>query len=109
MGLAYGLMSKDEFVDRVARYAQEHNMSEEKMMGLVENLFEELEITYKRRQAKQMFEVFEQKAKAQNPESSAYFSQAGHADGQDDLRLEIAKLRDAIEQLTLALKQKTGS
>lgn len=112
LGLAYGLMSKDQFVDLVARYAQDKNMSEEKMMGLIENLFEELEITHKRRQARQMYEAYEMKTKAENPDSDDFFNDLRAAAGmqnQGQLISEIQKLREAVEALTKIVGTKKAS
>ena len=109
LGLAYGLMNKDQFVDLVARYAQDKNMSEEKMMGLVENLFEELEITHRRRQARQMFEAYEMKVKSENPDAEDFFSEmnaTASGEGQKQLLSEIKKLRKAVEELTKAVGKK---
>ncbi len=113
LGLAYGLMSKDEFVDRVARYASEKNMSEEKMMALVENLFEELEITHKRMQAKQMFEAVKMKKYAEGGDKD-FFHDAPYQEEQSkkdsgpqpEIMSELKSLRVAIENLTNALKNK---
>lgn len=109
LGLAYGLMNKDQFVDLVARYAQDKNMSEEKMMGLVENLFEELEITHRRRQARQMFEAYEMKVKSENPDAEDFFEEmhtSAASTGQKELLSEIRKLRKAVEELTKAVGKK---
>lgn len=109
LGLAYGLMNKDQFVDLVARYAQDKNMSEEKMMGLVENLFEELEITHRRRQARQMFEAYEMKVKSENPDAEDFFEEmhaSAASTGQKELLSEIKKLRKAVEELTKAVGKK---
>jgi hypothetical protein len=114
LGLAYGLMNKDQFVDLVARYAQDKDMSEEKMMGLVENLFEELEITHKRRQAKQMFEAFEMKKRSDDPESADFFDEMHQAAASGmgasaDVAKELRKLRKAVKTLTEALSKKDKS
>jgi hypothetical protein len=110
LGLAYGLMSKDQFVDLVARYAQEKNLSEEKMMALIENLFEELEITHKRRQARHMYEAYEMKTKAENPDLNDFFTEMHQAsstnNGQNELLEEVKKLRSAVEALVSIMDTK---
>ena len=113
LGLAYGLMSKDQFVERVARYAQENNMSEDKMMSLVETLFEELEITHRRRQARQMWEAEELKQTARHTQKPDAFSTVmGAARGfaqpetNEEVVAEMRALRTAMENLTQALKNK---
>ena len=109
LGLAYGLMNKDQFVDLVARYAQDKNMSEEKMMGLVENLFEELEITHKRRQARQMFEAYEMKVRSENPDAADIFDEMHEgtsSSSQRELLSEIKKLRKAVEELVKTVGNK---
>jgi hypothetical protein len=113
LGLAYGLMNKDQFIDLVARYAQEKDMSEEKMMSLVENIFEELEITHKRRQAKQMFEAFEMKMRSEDPESADFFEDMNKNVGKEYSNEKVVKelkaLRKAIENLTDTLSTKEKS
>ncbi len=114
LGLAYGLMSKDQFVERIARYAHEQNMSEEKMMALVESLFEELEITHRRRQARQMFEAHEMKKSTENPESEDFFDHVKSAahdfitpdPASEQILSELKNLRIAIEKLTSAMQEK---
>jgi hypothetical protein len=110
LGLAYGLMNKEQFVDLVARYAQEKDMSEDKMMALVENLFEELEITHRRRQARQMYEAYEMKKRADDPEGAEIFDEMNDAprgeNSRDEMLSEIRALRKAIEKLTESLGNK---
>jgi hypothetical protein len=110
LGLAYGLMNKEQFVDLVARYAQEKDMSEDKMMALVENLFEELEITHRRRQARQMYEAYEMKKRADDPEGAEIFDEMNDAprgeNSRDEILSEIRALRKAIEKLTESLGNK---
>lgn len=113
LGLAYGLMNKEQFVDLVAKYAQEKDMSEDKMMALVENLFEELEITHRRRQARQMYEAYEMKKRSDDPESEDLFDEMNEApknhDKSDKIVKEIKELRKAIEKLTDSLGNKEKS
>lgn len=117
LGLAYGLMSKEQFVERIARYAQEKDMSEEKMMALVESLFEELEITHRRRQARQMYEAYEMKKTTENPESKDFFDHMTDAakdfvtsdPASDQILSELTNLRVAIEKLTQAMQDKPES
>lgn len=112
LGLAYGLMSKDQFVEKVAAYAHEKNMSEEKMMALVESLFEELEITHRRRQARQMYEAFEMKKSTENPETEDFFDHMKSAasdfttpdPASGQILSELKNLRAAIENLTDAMR-----
>ena len=114
LGLAYGLMSKEQFVERIARYAQEKDMSEEKMMALVESLFEELEITHRRRQARQMYEACERKKTTENPESENFFDHMKDAakdfvtpdPASEQILSELTNLRVAIEKLTQAMQDK---
>jgi hypothetical protein len=110
LGLAYGLMNKEQFVDLVARYAQEKDMSEDKMMALVENLFEELEITHRRRQARQMYEAYDMKKRADDPEGAEIFDEMNDAprgeNSRDEMLSEIRALRKAIEKLTESLGNK---
>lgn len=113
LGLAYGLMSKEQFVERVARYAQEKDMSEDKMNALIENLFEELELTYKRRVARQKFEAFEMNRRSQTPDADNFFNDmmssgagGGIPDDSSDILHEMRSIRIALENLTSALKNK---
>lgn len=113
LGLAYGLMNKDQFVERVARYAQENEMSEEKLMALVETLFEELEITHRRRQARQMWEAQEMKYSARTSAQPDTFDEMMNAaksftkkETNEEVIEEMRNLRQTIENLTEALKSK---
>jgi hypothetical protein len=103
-------MNKDQFIDLVARYAQEKNMSEEKMMALVENLFEELEITHRRRQASQMYEAYEMKKRSEQPESGDMFdhfrNESFGTHSNERLIKEMRRLRKAIEQLSRTMNPK---
>lgn len=110
LGLAYGLMNKDQFIDVVSRYAATHDMSEEKMMGLIENLFEELEITHRRRQARQMYEAYEMKRRSESLDLDDLFDDLkdinpGKVHNQT-LIDEIRALRKAIEELSKNLTNK---
>ena len=112
--MAYGLMTKDQFVDIVAKYAHDKDLNEEKMTALVENLFEELEISFKRRQADQIFEAHIKRQAAAEPESqrgmgdAAYFDHANSAQT-TALTEEIKSLRKTVQELADQLKniQKT--
>lgn len=114
LGLAYGLMTKDQFVDMVAKYAHEKNLDEEKMSSIVENLFEELEITHKRRQAEQMFEAYKKKKVSESPDAASLFEEmmgdaaSSTAASQTSITImnEMRQLREAINKLTEALTQK---
>jgi hypothetical protein len=113
LGLAYGLMNKEQFVERVARYAQENEMSEEKMMALVETLFDELEITHRRRQARQMWEAQEMKHTARAAENPDIFDDVIGAarsftkkETNEEVVEEMRSLRQTIEKLTEALQNK---
>lgn len=117
LGLAYGLMSKEQFVEKVAQYAHEKDMSEDKMMALVESLFEELEITHKRRQARQMFEAHRMKQQAKGKTEADFYNSFDTEDFQpesakkntdkiDALFEEMRSLRMAVEELTQALQNK---
>lgn len=112
LGLAYGLMNKDQFIDAVSRYAANHDMSEEKMMGLIENLFEELEITHRRRQARQMYEAYEMKRRSDQPDLDDLFDDMhdlkSAKKGEQPLIDEIRALRKAIEQLNNNLTNKSA-
>jgi len=111
LGLAYGLMSKEQFVERVARYAQEKEMSEDKMNALIENLFEELELTYKRRVARQKFEAFEMNRRSQTPDADSFFNDMMNsapepAENKSEILNEMRAIRKALENLNSALKNK---
>jgi hypothetical protein len=112
LGLAYGLMNKDQFVDVVSRYAADKNISEEKMMGLIENLFEELEITHRRRQARQMYEAYEMKRRSEQPDLDDLFDDLNSVNpGKSKMEAnplidEIRALRKSIEELSKNLSNK---
>ena len=57
--MAYGLMSKDQFVDAITNYAHTRDMNEDKVKELIEQVFDELELTNKRRKANQAYEAAE--------------------------------------------------
>lgn len=110
LGLAYGLMNKDQFIDVVSRYAADKDISEEKMMGLIENIFEELEITHRRRQARQMYEAYEMKRRSEQPDLDDLFDdlKSVNPDKMADNTLldEIRALRKSIEELSKNLSNK---
>jgi chromatin segregation and condensation protein Rec8/ScpA/Scc1 (kleisin family) len=112
LGLAYGLMNKDQFVDVVSRYASDKNMSEDKMMGLIENLFEELEITHRRRQARQMYEAYEMKRRSEQPDLDDLFEDLNSVKpGKSKMETnplidEIRALRKSIDELIKNLSNK---
>lgn len=114
LGLAYGLMTKDQFVDMVAKYAHDHQLDEEKMSGIVERLFDELEITHKRRQADQMFDAFKKKKMSESPDAASLFEEilggerrATSAGSNVDVLAEMRSLRSSIEKLTESLNKKS--
>jgi hypothetical protein len=110
LGLAYGLMNKDQFIDVVSRYAADKDISEEKMMGLIENIFEELEITHRRRQARQMYEAYEMKRRSEQPDLDDLFDDLNSVKpdkmADDTLLNEIRALRKSIEELNKNLSNK---
>jgi hypothetical protein len=110
LGLAYGLMNKDQFIDVVSRYAADKDISEEKMMGLIENIFEELEITHRRRQARQMYEAYEMKRRSEQPDLDDLFDDLNSVKpdkmADDTLLNEIRALRKSIEELNKNLYNK---
>ena len=110
LGLAYGLMNKDQFIDVVSRYAADKDISEEKMMGLIENIFEELEITHRRRQARQMYEAYEMKRRSEQPDLDDLFDdlKSVNPDKMADNTLldEIRALRKSMEELSKNLSNK---
>ncbi len=112
LGLAYGLMNKDQFVDVVSRYAADKEISEEKMMMLIENLFEELEITHRRRQARQMYEAYEMKRRSEQPDLDDLFDDLKSVNPEKmkaestELIDEIRALRKSIEELSKNLTNK---
>lgn len=56
LALAYGLMSKDQFIDSISKIAEKNQWNEEKLQGLLEAAFVELERLQERRWAKQAME-----------------------------------------------------
>lgn len=112
LGLAYGLMNKDQFIDMVSRYAADKDISEEKMMGLIENIFEELEITHRRRQAKQMYEAYEMKRRSEQPDLDDLFEDLKSVNpdkmANSTLIEEIRALRKSIDELSKKLTKPSG-
>ena len=108
--MAYGLMSKDQFVDAITNYAHSRDMNEDKVKELIEQVFDELELTNKRRKANQAFEAVEKERAARMhfsdftsephsppppPQSSGNQNDANAA-----ILEELSALRKAVQGLT---------
>ena len=113
--MAYGLMSKDQFVDAITGYAESRDMNEEKIKELIEQVFDELELTNKRRKANQAFEAVEKQRMANEG-----FEFAGsrvntgnrtnsNSDVNSAILQELGALRKAVENLTSVMGNKNSS
>ena len=105
--MAYGLMSKDQFVDAITNYAESRDMNEEKVKELINQVFDELELTNKRRKANQAFEAVE-KERAARMHFADFTSEATtpppSGGNQNEINAailqELGALRKAVEGLT---------
>lgn len=106
--MAYGLMSKDQFVDAITNYAHTRDMNEDKVKELIEQVFDELALTNKRRKANQAFEAVE-KERAARMHFADFTSEAvppppPSSGGQNEINSailqELSALRKAVQGLT---------
>ena len=107
LGLAYGLGTKEQFIDAVANYAQERNLNDETIREIIEQVFEEIELTNRRRKARQVMEAVEMERDAEDKEKINFKSKrAGDSDEKlDEVVLEIRALRRSVESLVDALNK----
>ena len=109
--MAYGLGSKEQFIDAISNYAQAREMNDESVKSLIEQVFDELELTNRRRKAKQTFEAVELERMAKNPfvdvdaESEFKETQNTGSNQTDSKKIisELSALRKAVESLTEVL------
>lgn len=101
--MAYGLMSKDQFVDAITNYAHTRDMNEDKVKELIEQVFDELELTNKRRKANQAFEAVE-KERAARMHFADFSSETPPSGNQNDINSailqELGALRKAVQGLS---------
>ena len=105
--MAYGLMSKDQFVDAITNYAHTRDMNEDKVKELIEQVFDELELTNKRRKANQAYEAAE-KERAARMHFADFTSEASppppSSGSQNEINSailqELGALRKAVQGLT---------
>lgn len=107
--MAYGLMSKDQFVDAVTNYAHSRDMNEDKVKELINQIFDELELTNKRRKANQAFEAVE-KERAARMHFADFETESSSSKGADNatslaILTELSALRKAVEGLTETLSK----
>jgi hypothetical protein len=105
--MAYGLMSKDQFVDAITNYAHTRDMNEDKVKELIEQVFDELELTNKRRKANQAYEAAEKERAARmhfadftSEASSPPPSSGGQNEINSAILQELGALRKAVQGLT---------
>jgi len=105
--MAYGLGSKEQFIDAVSNYAESRDMNDETVKDLIEKVFDELELVNSRRIAKQIFEdvELERKVKEPRPDVSRedfadQFSQPQNAvNSNEKILSELAAIRKGIDSL----------
>ena len=70
--IAYSLGSKDQFIEAISKYADQNEIDDEGMKQLIEQVFFEINILSRKRQAKQEEEVIdlENKVKSKSDEPS---------------------------------------
>ena len=98
LGLAYGLGSKEQFIDAVSKYAQDREMNDEAIREIIEQVFEEVELTNRRRKAQQSYEA------AEMENESAQVKEGRATSFKDNSKLdevvdEMRALRRSIETL----------
>ena len=104
--MAYGLGSKEQFIDAISNYAQARDMNDESVKNLIEQVFDELELTNRRRKAKQTFEAVELERMARNPvvdveDINTEFQGSQNQPSSDSEKIisELSALRKAMEGL----------
>ncbi len=112
--MAYGLGSKEQFIDAISNYAQARDMNDESVKNLIEQVFDELELTNRRRKAKQTFEAVELERMARNPVvdvETEEDSQEGIRASADSQKIisELSALRKAVEGLVDILGKTKGN
>ena len=106
LGLAYGLGTKEQFIDAVASYAQDRKLNDETIREIIEQVFEEIELTNRRRKARQVMEAVEMEREAGNKEKIRFKSKGGDSDEKlDEVVSEIRALRRSVESLVDALNK----
>ena len=109
LGIAYGLGSKEQFIDAISKYAQDKEMDDEAVRDLIEQVFDELELTNRKRKAKQVNEIIdlEERASFEEEDKSETEPTSNKTDEKLDVVVsEIRALRRSIESLIDVLKTK---
>jgi len=107
LGIAYGLGSKEQFIDAISKYAQDKEMDDEAIKELIEQVFEELELTNRKRKATQVNEVIDMEERANMEERSHVESSSNKTEEKlDEVIGEVRALRRSVESLIDTLKTK---
>jgi len=99
LGLAYGLGSKEQFIDAIASYAQDRKMNDEAVKEIIEQVFEEVELTNRRRKAKQAMEAVEMEREAGKKEKVDFSGSEKPSDNWNEMISEIRAMRRSVETL----------
>lgn len=105
LGLAYGLGSKDQFIDAISKYAQDKELNDDAIKEIIEQVFEEIELTSRRIKAKQVDEAIEMEDKAKFTKNEA-FEAVKENSRLDALESEVRALRRSVETLIDQLNKK---
>ena len=109
LGIAYGLGSKEQFIDAISKYAQDKEMDDEAVRDLIEQVFEELELTNRKRKAKQVNEVIDLEERAsfeEKEEGTAEPVSNKTEEKLEEVVSEIRALRRSVETLIDTLNKK---
>ena len=101
LGLAYGLGSKEQFIEAVQRYAKDRELNDEAIKEIIEQVFDEIELTQRRRKAKQNYEAAEMEHMAMREEEKESVRTEQNLNNQklDDIVSEMRALRRSVETL----------
>lgn len=108
LGLAYGLGSKEQFIEAVQKYAKDRELNDETIKEIIEQVFDEIELTQRRRKAKQSFEAAEMEHKSMRTKdkSESTFETHNSKNKLDEIVSEMRALRRSIESLIDKLDDK---
>lgn len=100
LGLAYGLGSKEQFIEAISKYAHEKEMNDDAIREIITEIFDEVELSQRRRKAKQAYEAAEMEHVAEEgwtPHSEE--STSKQSNKLDEVVSEMRALRRSIETL----------
>ena len=105
LGLAYGLGSKDQFIDAISKYAQDKELNDDAIREIIEQIFEEVELTSRRIKAKQVDETIDMENRAKSEKEEA-FDAVKENNRLVNLEIEVRALRRSVESLIDQINKK---